>query len=211
MTLIELLVVMVVIFILASMLLPTSRPARGKARQLRCLANVRQLGIALNMFANDHAKNFPWQIPTSTGGSLEKISSGSPTPHFQTLSNYLNSNWLALHCPADISRRPTTDPLLTLNVSNISYFCTVDAVPGQLMSILVGDRNLAVSNAPVKPGLSSISTNTPIAWTSEGHGSVMRTPSGSLAFADGHTEISRTNLPALVQRQNLATNRLAIP
>ena len=53
-TLIELLVVVAVIAILAALLMPALSQARGKARQVRCISNLRQIGLAVFMYANDN-------------------------------------------------------------------------------------------------------------------------------------------------------------
>ena len=59
-TLIELLVVIAIIAILAAILFPVFARAREKARETSCTSQLRQLGLALHMYAQDYDEQFPF-------------------------------------------------------------------------------------------------------------------------------------------------------
>ncbi len=58
-TLIELLVVIAIIAILAAILFPVFARAREKARQTSCLSNMKQIGTAVMMYAQDYDEMMP--------------------------------------------------------------------------------------------------------------------------------------------------------
>ncbi len=95
-TLIELLVVIAIIAILAALLLPVIAKSKEQGRSAACLSNLRQVGVALQLYAQDHDNKVP---------TLFDVAAGVPPTNDLTrmelvLSNYLG-NVRVLLCPSD--------------------------------------------------------------------------------------------------------------
>ena len=74
-TLIELLVVVAIIGILAAMLLPVLSKARERARRVSCASNLKQIGLAMIMYAGDKKGAFPDNNTTTDSMQLLVINS----------------------------------------------------------------------------------------------------------------------------------------
>ncbi|HLH55752.1 MAG TPA: prepilin-type N-terminal cleavage/methylation domain-containing protein [Verrucomicrobiae bacterium] len=111
-TLIELLVVIGVIAILAALLLPSLAMGKQKARKTACLSNLRQVGLAIVLYANDNGGSIPYgpkaaaftsplDLYPSTGAptSLISLSSGAPVGLGLLLSQQLSAQPKVLFCP----------------------------------------------------------------------------------------------------------------
>jgi len=92
-TLIELLVVIAIIAILAGMLLPSLARAKEDSVRIKCVGNVKQLGLAMQMYGDDYGLLLPMPHGSVAWGAI------NPPPWSQPLAAYYNNTNL-LRCPS---------------------------------------------------------------------------------------------------------------
>jgi len=122
-TFIELLVVIGIMTVLMALLVPTLTLARASARRTACMSNLRQIGMAIHLYAGEYNDSIPigpiappFLSPTdfypSTGAptSLISLRNGAPVGLGLLLRDYLSRQPKALFCP-NTNARFTVDLL----------------------------------------------------------------------------------------------------
>lgn len=217
MTLLEVVVLLLLFAIGVTILLPALTPRRNPrtAARIKCANNLKQIGLAYRVFANDHDDKFPFLVTNSLAfGNVSQA-----WLHFQAMSNEMGSARILI-CYSDRERLNNimTDfgmgtmaraySLSTKSNSAVSYFASLDADQTLPNTLLSGDRHLLTNSFNVDGRLLLASSNlTAASWTPSQHNGA-----GNYALSDGSVQQAPSSaLATQVRLQGIATNRLLLP
>jgi competence protein ComGC len=203
-TLVELMFVIGTL-VLAMLVIPAlTRPTNRNCGRLRCPSNLKQIGLAFRMWANDHGDKFPMQVSIAEDGAKELAEQGFALPSFASISNELN-NPKPLHCPQDFERERATR-WEQLAVTNLSYFMSLEASETNPASILAGDRNVCIGGQ-LATQLARIQNPKFAAW-----GVRIHTNRGNVVLSDGSAhQLDDLGLRTALTNSSVATNHFIFP
>jgi prepilin-type N-terminal cleavage/methylation domain-containing protein/prepilin-type processing-associated H-X9-DG protein len=202
-TLIELLVVIAIIAILAAILFPVFAQARGKARQTACLSNMKQIGMAIQMYSQDYderllyARSFGrmWSLVEKHWGSG---SQGERTDNVEMpdLLQPYAKNADIFFCPS-VSRdmiwniwNNSPKNTMSFRVAGTSYFDNWMAAGGDCPKSagLKGGQNLLIFNLAsaqvYAPSEAMLVWDMPFYYRKD----VPHSEGSNVAYADGHAK-----------------------
>jgi hypothetical protein len=186
--------------LLAGLSLPALAGRAGpRSERLVCVNNLRQIGMALQMWAGDNGNTYVDHVPVLRGGTQGRALTYE---HYRAISNELGSVRL-LVCPSDDRTATNSFQALARNES-VSYFLGTDALPELFNTFLGGDRNINGGSAGScgLAGAIEITRFPPNSWTSMNWGATnIHTGSGNILESDGHVEqVSPNGLGSLASR-----------
>ncbi len=128
-TLIELLIVVAIIAILISLLLPALAQGREQSRKVKCLANLRDIGVGLSMYRDEQNNEIPWIHPSQQASIISQFVFGGfiapmPDPAFGTNIDYMK------HLAEDRPLNKFVAPGITGNDTIETYICPGDRTRG---------------------------------------------------------------------------------
>ena len=194
-TLIELLVVIAIIAILAALLLPALATAKLRAQNAQCLSQLRQCGVAMNLYLSDYDERFFWNSPNVSlygmewfvwaGRTNNNLSTGQGGIFNRTDRplNHYGLSAAVVTCPRDQGRSDTRPQTLFEWVGN-SYMFNAVGYPALAPGGLNGRRSTAVA----LPSQSVLFADNVLVFPDNPTGWHRQTPAGQMLLVDGHAE-----------------------
>lgn len=194
-TLIELLIVIAIIAILAALLLPVLSQAKIRAQTARCVSQLHQCGVAMNLYLPDFGERYFWVSNSSglaamewfvwagrTNGNLDTLQGGIFNQTDRPL-NHFGLNPAVVLCPVDQGRADTLPATLYQWVGN-SYMFNAIGLPGNGHGGLDARKSTSVT-APAQTVLFAdnvlIFPQNPTGWH-------RKQPAGNTLLVDAHIE-----------------------
>ena len=150
---------LVTLVILPALLLPALSRAKSRAERISCANNMKQIGLSFRVWAIDHNGNFPFNMSTNNGGTLELCLPGSDgfdrnaAFHFQVMSNELSTPKI-LVCPSDTKKQPALnfESLQPVSVSYQVFSGTnvSDVNPNQVLAVCLIHNNVLLCDGSVQ-------------------------------------------------------------
>lgn len=204
---VEVIIIIGVMIFFVVCILPVLMAANKGAKAFNCLNNLKQIGLAHQLWVGDLNNQFPLLTFAADNDGGKSTRNDSAYVLWQAMSNQLNTPKI-LVCPADTKRTIATSFATGFGNANISYFLNAAAKTNP-QTVLDGDANLTVDGVPVQPGILNLWTNSRVGWTKERkHGLAA---GGYIGMADGSLQAVGSNGLNSAFADSLATNRLAIP
>jgi competence protein ComGC len=206
-TLLEVIVIIVVVTTIFALVIPRFARSRMRSSKLGCANQLKQIGLAFRVFANDNDDLFPTAVSTNNGGVKElEYASEIALLTFQSMSNELTTP-AVLICPHDSARTRATNWTTDFRSGKAGYFVGLDSTVEHPQSLLSGDRNLMVDGVPLGKGLTELTTNRTVGWTAAIHANL-----GYVLLGDGSVQsLDKRRLQEQLGQTGFQTNRVAIP
>jgi heavy metal sensor kinase len=142
-TMVELLVVVAVLAVLAALLMPALGRARENARRTGCTSNLRQIGMALRIYVDDHDGHYPI-ASEETGFAANHEENEGPHDWEDVIERPLGGHPV-FRCPADPSPPEFFETSYALN-GTFATGLQESAVTYPAATILAADRRNTLAN-----------------------------------------------------------------